>query len=124
MHISVYPVVITMRSSNVYEERSLGIYAGETTPESNHQQKPPKTVPSSRLYFVKQQLHVQLAYDIWWLALAVIIISIVEAGSFTRDPLVYFVFNIIFETISAYDMWELPPGSRTRHIVSRVAGTL
>ncbi|EIT72717.1 Na+/K+ transporter [Aspergillus oryzae 100-8] len=88
--------------SNVYEERSLGIYAGETTPESNHQQKPPKTVPSSRLYFVKQQLHVQLAYDIWWLALAVIIISIVEAGSFTRDPLVYFVFNIIFETISAY----------------------
>ncbi|KAL8842608.1 MAG: hypothetical protein Q9176_002565 [Flavoplaca citrina] len=26
MYISVYPVVITMRSSNVYEERSLGIY--------------------------------------------------------------------------------------------------
>ncbi|QMW37290.1 hypothetical protein G4B11_000526 [Aspergillus flavus] len=88
--------------SNVYEERSLGIYAGETTPESNHQQKPPKTVPSSRLNFVKQQLHVQLAYDIWWLALAVIIISIVKAGSFTRDPVVYSVFNIIFETISAY----------------------
>ncbi|GMG03135.1 unnamed protein product [Aspergillus oryzae] len=103
MHIFVYPVVITMRSSNVYEERSLGIYAGETTPKSNHQQeKPPKTVPSSRLYFVKQQLHVQLAYDIWWLALAVIIISIVKAGSFTRDPVVYSVFNIIFETISAY----------------------
>ncbi|KAK4542812.1 hypothetical protein LTR36_006188 [Oleoguttula mirabilis] len=27
MYISVYPVVITMRNSNVYEERSLGIYA-------------------------------------------------------------------------------------------------
>jgi Trk-type K+ transport system membrane component len=27
MYISVYPVVITMRHSNVYEERSLGIYA-------------------------------------------------------------------------------------------------
>lgn len=26
MYISVYPVVITMRNSNVYEERSLGIY--------------------------------------------------------------------------------------------------
>lgn len=26
MYISVYPVVITMRHSNVYEERSLGIY--------------------------------------------------------------------------------------------------
>ncbi|PVH83890.1 TrkH-domain-containing protein [Cadophora sp. DSE1049] len=29
MYISVYPVVITMRGSNVYEERSLGIYADE-----------------------------------------------------------------------------------------------
>src|SRR5690348_15108703 len=26
MYVSVYPVVITMRHSNVYEERSLGIY--------------------------------------------------------------------------------------------------
>lgn len=26
MYVSVYPVVITMRNSNVYEERSLGIY--------------------------------------------------------------------------------------------------
>ncbi|KAI4139962.1 MAG: hypothetical protein L6R39_006025, partial [Caloplaca ligustica] len=29
MYISVYPVVITMRNSNVYEERSLGIYSDE-----------------------------------------------------------------------------------------------
>ncbi|KAK2023014.1 TrkH-domain-containing protein [Colletotrichum zoysiae] len=29
MYISVYPVVITMRHSNVYEERSLGIYADD-----------------------------------------------------------------------------------------------
>jgi len=28
MYIAVYPVVITMRHSNVYEERSLGIYDG------------------------------------------------------------------------------------------------
>ena len=37
MYISVYPVVITMRNSNVYEERSLGIYADEPQPAS----KPP-----------------------------------------------------------------------------------
>ena len=29
MYISVYPVVITMRHSNVYEERSLGIYSDD-----------------------------------------------------------------------------------------------
>lgn len=32
MYISVYPVVITMRHSNVYEERSLGIYADDPNP--------------------------------------------------------------------------------------------
>ncbi|THV50215.1 hypothetical protein BGAL_0160g00180 [Botrytis galanthina] len=35
MYISVYPVVITMRHSNVYEERSLGIYRGDVETDSN-----------------------------------------------------------------------------------------
>ncbi|KAI9822840.1 MAG: hypothetical protein M1826_000368 [Phylliscum demangeonii] len=32
MYISVFPVVITLRNSNVYEERSLGIYPGAHPP--------------------------------------------------------------------------------------------
>ncbi|KAK5653277.1 hypothetical protein OQA88_9176 [Cercophora sp. LCS_1] len=40
MYVSVYPVVITMRHSNVYEERSLGIYPNTKftpdDPESTH----------------------------------------------------------------------------------------
>jgi Trk-type K+ transport system membrane component len=43
-----------------------------------------------------------MAYDLWWIALAVVIICIVEAGQFTRDPVTYSAFNIIFETVSAY----------------------
>ncbi|KAL8722686.1 MAG: hypothetical protein Q9225_000853 [Loekoesia sp. 1 TL-2023] len=35
MYISVYPVVITMRNSNVYEERSLGIYSDDPEPSCN-----------------------------------------------------------------------------------------
>lgn len=31
MYLETYPQTITMRNSNVYEERSLGIYAGEDT---------------------------------------------------------------------------------------------
>lgn len=34
MYISVYPVVITMRNSNVYEERSLDIYSSEPSESS------------------------------------------------------------------------------------------
>ncbi|KAB8290383.1 hypothetical protein EYC80_010816 [Monilinia laxa] len=36
MYISVYPVVITMRHSNVYEEQSLGIYADDISPSPPH----------------------------------------------------------------------------------------
>ncbi|GIJ87113.1 hypothetical protein Asppvi_006016 [Aspergillus pseudoviridinutans] len=106
MYISVYPVVITMRNSNVYEERSLGIYADDLPSESQdpdgQEKNLPGKTPSGRLYFVQHQLRAQLAYDLWWIALAIIIICIVEAGSFTRDPVTYSAFNIIFETVSAY----------------------
>ncbi|KAI8160276.1 Low-affinity potassium transport protein [Colletotrichum sp. SAR 10_70] len=42
MYISVYPVVITMRHSNVYEERSLGIYADDEEQHLNPFQPPEK----------------------------------------------------------------------------------
>lgn len=110
MYISVYPVVITMRHSNVYEERSLGIYADD--PSTNDERRnsssdtPERSFPmaptAGRLYFIRHQLRAQMAYDLWWIALAVIIICIVEAGQFTRDPVTFSAFNIIFETVSAY----------------------
>ena len=39
MYVSVYPVVISMRNSNVYEERSLGIYADDEGGENENEQK-------------------------------------------------------------------------------------
>ncbi|QGA21251.1 hypothetical protein EYB26_008961 [Talaromyces marneffei] len=120
MYIAVYPVVITMRNSNVYEERSLGIYADDPSAnEGDHSQSSSSAdsqnpllrwVPRGRAYFVEHQLRLQLAHDLWWLGLAVIIISIIEAGNFTRDPLTYSVFNIIFETVSAYGCVGLSTG--------------
>ncbi|KAI4199851.1 MAG: hypothetical protein LQ348_001821 [Seirophora lacunosa] len=52
MYISVYPVVISIRNSNVYEERSLGIYSDDSEPiadpaNSNGVEHPPQT-PTSR----------------------------------------------------------------------------
>lgn len=112
MYISVYPVVITMRNSNVYEERSLGIYAddpsiteGDYAPSSSSTDSHnplSKWNPRGRGYFIQHQLRLQLAHDLWWIALGVILICIIEAGNFTRDPVTYSVFNILFETVSAY----------------------
>jgi Trk-type K+ transport system membrane component len=110
MYISVYPVVITMRNSNVYEERSLGIYSGDEN-EGQYSQRSflrglrrrvSVTSTPQKRYFVQQQLRAQLAHDLWWIVLAVIFITIIETSQFERDPLTYSVFNVMFETISAY----------------------
>ena len=127
MYISVYPVVITIRNSNVYEERSLGIYADEphsasfqssrsfsADPELHPQTgniftqfrnflpTSSSTSKESRSYFVRQQLRSQLSHDLWWIVLAVLLITITETSSFNRDPVAYSVFNIVFEVVSAY----------------------
>jgi Trk-type K+ transport system membrane component len=189
MYISVYPVVITMRNSNVYEERSLGIYADDSssdsssdidletadsnghtlqpasTTQSNYFSGPPaspRTMPptlvhrvsssvpasrigravrrsfipwhgvgvptpprpsspvpqqpprrpntsrppnsshESRISFISQQIHGQLAHDIWWLVVAVLVITTIETSHFNADPVTYSVFNVIFEVVSAY----------------------
>jgi Trk-type K+ transport system membrane component len=127
MYISVYPVVITMRHSNVYEERSLGIYADD--PRRANAEGPethsllgnastalrktfsfqgvgvpvaPKDEKQGRINFISQQIRSQLAHDLWWLALAVLIITISETKHFLQDPVTFNVFNVLFEVVSAY----------------------
>lgn len=110
MYISAFPVAITIRNSNVYEERSLGIYADDPGYDESkmgtvaflrqalHLQL---GVPNAtKGYFVQQQLRAQLAHDIWWLGLAVWLISIIENSQFVDNPAVFSVFNIIFEVVS------------------------
>jgi len=111
MYISAFPVAITIRNSNVYEERSLGIYSDD--PGYDAAEKEIGSVigwmkkrfgfaskePTKR-YFVQQQLRAQLAHDLWWLVLAVFFIMLVEGSSFERDPATFSVFNVIFEVVS------------------------
>ncbi|KAJ5625177.1 hypothetical protein N7510_001486 [Penicillium lagena] len=117
MYVSAYPVLVTIRNTNVYEERSLGIYADneessletETTQKSNvimdlirHHMGRPGFSESSRGYFVHQQLRSQLSHDIWWIALAVLFIAIAESDHYDAQPVAFATFNIIFEVVSAY----------------------
>ncbi|KAI1077582.1 TrkH-domain-containing protein [Whalleya microplaca] len=130
MYISVYPVVITMRHSNVYEERSLGIYEedpfgsmlsrpisrgqppGETRSLSRMLRHAfaewhgvgaaPNSQQESRISFISHQIRGQLSHDLWWLVLAVLIIMIIETKHFIDDPVTYSVFNVVFEVVSAY----------------------
>ncbi|KAK4626845.1 Low-affinity potassium transport protein [Fulvia fulva] len=115
MYISVYPVVITMRNSNVYEERSLGIYAEDAEKEEesrssdrgflgritghlagHHHQK------ESNTHFIRHQLRAQLAHDMWTVVIALFLIMIIEGGQFDRDQGNFSVFNFLFEIVSGY----------------------
>ncbi|THX88033.1 TrkH-domain-containing protein [Aureobasidium pullulans] len=120
MYISVYPVVITMRNSNVYEERSLGVYDENDPDDLSEASKDPNSIYSKfrgikkqfatgfgglsegKSYFLQQQLRAQLAHDAWWIVFAVFLIMIIEGGQFERDPKTFSVFNVIFEVVSGY----------------------
>ena len=145
MYLSAFPVAMTIRNSNVYEERSLGLYAedlprttqyGETQSINEKQTESAVTTTTTtttttdnriiagirrtvalthgppsesgtksswtRQDFIRQQLRSQLGHDLWLIGLAVFVIQAIEQGQFTRDPVVFSTFNIIFEVISAY----------------------
>ncbi|KAJ5188168.1 Cation transporter [Penicillium cf. griseofulvum] len=116
MYVSAYPVTLTMRNTNVYEERSLGIYAHDESPDSpantsrsnvamnliRHHLGRPGLSETSRGYFVHQQLRSQLSHDLWWIALAVFFIAIAESDHYDSQPVAFSTFNIIFEVVSAY----------------------
>lgn len=215
MYLETYPGTITMRNSNVYEERSLGIYAGDDTPDDDENKlaggkdeaqtaaqtlltvpprrkdvpfsptsafsqasnlstrsitklavvgrrgtafvgrqiqkrmtgfqgvgvnaprrphvgrlqegaskstfsiNPPVSSPnpsnSSSATFtsintkhegevdlVSQHVRSQLSHDVWWIALATFLITIIETKHSIIDPETYSVFNMMFEVVSAY----------------------
>ncbi|CAM1510129.1 Fc.00g004640.m01.CDS01 [Cosmosporella sp. VM-42] len=159
MYISVYPVSITMRHSNIYEERSLGIYEDDPAvldAETNSFLMPPSDPPTknrlrrvatgatvlgkgvhkglkhvvsfngvgvrrppkgsddnSRISFLGQQIRGQLAHDLWWLVLPLLLIMIIETDHFLEQPVVYSVFNVLFEVVSAYGCVGLSVGVPT-----------
>ncbi|KAI1952733.1 low affinity potassium transporter [Ophidiomyces ophidiicola] len=94
MYISVYPIAISLRRTNVYEEKSLGIYYN-ADPEEEHGD--PNKEPS----YVASHLRRQLGFDIWYIFLGLFIISIVEGSRIEKDP-AFTLFGILFEVVSAY----------------------
>jgi Trk-type K+ transport system membrane component len=145
IYLCALPVTLTLRNTNIYEERSLDIFAEEVGHQPSHPRKPspspssssppperqrrdststnlarslkrhltnshppneaphnPATTGWSRRNFLLQQLRGQLSHDLCWIALAILLITIIETAQSTRNPIVFSVFNIIFECVSAY----------------------
>ncbi|KAK3379728.1 cation transport protein-domain-containing protein [Lasiosphaeria ovina] len=51
---------------------------------------------------VSHHVRSQLSHDVWWIALALFIITIIETSHSLSDPATFSVFNIMFEIVSGY----------------------
>jgi len=92
MYISVLPIAISVRRTNVYEERSLGIY--ETPSEEREDDGEPS--------YVGAHLRRQLSFDLWYIFLGFFIISIAEGHRLQSGDPAFTMFSVLFEIVSAY----------------------
>lgn len=76
MYISVYPIAMSVRSTNVYEERSLGLFHDDEDEAFDENEKGPQAVAKYLGWHARRQL----AFDIWWLAFALWLVCIIEVG--------------------------------------------
>lgn len=79
--LTAYLCRFSVRSSNVYEEQSLGIYGKEEDGDEDEEQFQNQHGDSRVAVWGRYLGHHarrQLAFDIWWLALAVFLVCIIE----------------------------------------------
>ncbi|KAG2418140.1 hypothetical protein HFD88_001241 [Aspergillus terreus] len=92
MYISIFPIAISVRASNTYEERALGIYdSGDELDENNGSK------------YVLAHMRNQLSFDLWYIFVGLFCIIATESKRI-MDPAepAFNVFAIFFETVSAY----------------------
>ncbi|KAJ5563063.1 hypothetical protein N7535_002491 [Penicillium sp. DV-2018c] len=94
MYISVFPIAISMRRTNVYEEKSLGIYDVAEQDEDEEHNAPT---------YIGAHLRRQLSFDLWYVFLGLFIIAIAEGGRLqNRSDYSFQLFTVLFEVVSAY----------------------
>ena len=82
-----------MRRTNVYEEKSLGIY-GSTKEETEDDKEPS---------YLGAHLRRQLSFDLWYIFLGLFIIAIAEGGRLANtNEYSFTLFSVLFEIVSAY----------------------
>ncbi|OAA38133.1 potassium transporter [Metarhizium rileyi] len=100
MYISVFPIAISIRRTNVYEEKSLGMYQPHTVEDDQD---------ASALSYVGTHLRRQLSFDLWYVFLGFFIITISEGAKIVAGR--FSLFDILFEVVSAYGTVGLSMGA-------------
>lgn len=94
MYISSFPIVMALRQTNTYEERSVGLSSSSSSSPS----------PSNSSSSLATHLRRQLAYDLWFQLLSWFLISIIERPKLLllQPNPSFTLFTLLFETTSAY----------------------
>ncbi|KAJ5837096.1 hypothetical protein N7447_003122 [Penicillium robsamsonii] len=94
MYISVFPIAISVRRTNVYEEKSLGIYDAAEDDDDEETNAPT---------YIGAHLRRQLSFDLWYVFLGLFIIAIAEGSRLQdRKDYAFQLFTVLFEVVSAY----------------------
>ncbi|KAK7555615.1 cation transport protein-domain-containing protein [Phyllosticta citricarpa] len=94
MYISVFPIAISMRRTNVYEEKSLGIWPGDSTEVEEGDQAQS---------YVGTHFRRQLSFDLWYIFLGFFFIAIIEGSRLENtNDYSFTLFSVLFEIVSAY----------------------
>lgn len=96
MYISVFPIAISIRRTNVYEEKSLGVYYAKKDDDDDNETGPDANAVS----YVSNHLRRQLSFDLWYVFLGFFVLAISEGGKLRKQE--FSLFDILFEIVSAY----------------------
>lgn len=89
MYISIFPIAMSMRQTNVYEEKSLGVWADDDD--------------DAHSSYLGHHLRRQLSFDLWFVFLGFFFIAIVEGSRLENtNEFAFTLFAVLFEIVSAY----------------------
>lgn len=94
MYISVLPIAVTIRRTNVYEEQLLGLYGRQEQFDPNLENTP--------RHYIGQHLRNQLSFDLWFIFLGLFIICICENSKLDDNDIRFTPWLVLFEVVLAY----------------------
>ncbi|KAL5360235.1 cation transport protein-domain-containing protein [Aspergillus floccosus] len=90
MYIAIFPIALSIRASNTYEERTLGVFANDSDLDERNGAR-----------YLLSHVRNQLSFDLWYIFLGIFCICISESQRIMNDTS-FSVFAIFFEVVSAY----------------------
>lgn len=98
MYISIFPIAMSIRQSNVYEEKSLGVWAADDEDDTQSS-------------YLSHHLRRQLSFDLWFVFLGFFLIAIIEGVRLENtNEYAFSLFSVLFEIVSAYGTVGLSQG--------------